>query len=116
MPHNTVALDILQSKNSVTFVFMFIFLLLKVTSVSLSCSLFFPELSQLFLSPHPLFQLFLLESWSPISSLCLHLLLLNLCPSIVDLSFAKLLPSFSYFAILFETYATLLGDSIPPAF
>ncbi len=97
-----MALDILHSKIAVVQVIFIHPLPLGYISFPLLLS-FLPELSQLFLSPSfPFFRSFFLshEVPSPLSSPAL-------CPSImiVDLGFAKLFPSLSYFRIvLFESY------------
>ncbi len=67
VPAHTVALDILHSKNAVAQVISCHSLqLVKVTSFSLSCSLFF--LNYFIFYPPPFFFQLFLESWNPISS------------------------------------------------
>ncbi len=99
VPCHTVALDILQSKNAVAqviFIHSYHSLqLVKVTSVSLSCSLcFLNYFISSFFSSHGVLSPPL--STSPASKF--------FCRSIWT-NFAKLLPSFSTFTLLFETYA-----------
>ncbi len=85
-------------------------MLVKVTSVFLSCSIFSPKLSHFSseagevdkggeMTPQKK------KSWRKKKKKKV-----SHCPSImiVDLGFAKLLPSFSTFSFLFETYAAFI--------